>query len=313
MIQETVRRLADATGSPSAVEVSRLSGLSPTDLAQFREVWASVPAQRRREVLQMAVQLAENDVEMNFGDVFKVCLEDPDAAVRAAAIEGLWEDEEFRTADQLATMLRSDSAENVRAAAALGLSRFALLAEEGKLYAPSAKRVRDALFAAAADPSEAVEVRRRVVEALGVLSDPRVAALVEASYADSNPKMRASAVYAMGRTCDERWLETILRELESENPEMRYEAARAAGELGSARAIVPLIALLDDPDLEVQLAAVGALGDIGGDVARRALQRCLKSEKPAIRAAAADALSELDLTADPLSVSPFLNDSTRTV
>lgn len=313
MIQDTVRKLADASGSPSAIEVSRLSGLSASDLARFREVWMSVPADRRREILQMAVQLAENDVEMDFGDVFKSCLSDPDAAVRAVAIEGLWEDEEFRTADVLATMLRSDTAEAVRAAAALVLSRFALLAEEGKLYAPTAKRVRDALFAAAGDPSETIEVRRRVIEALGVLSDPRVADLVAASYADPNPKMRASAVYAMGRTCDERWLDTILKELENENPEMRYEAARAAGELGSARAIVPLIALLDDEDLEVQLAAVGALGFIGGDVARRALQRCLQSEKAAIRAAAADALGELDLTADPLSISPFLNDSTRTI
>src|SRR5581483_7092094 len=117
MIQDTVRKLADATGSPSAVEVSRLSGLSSSDLAQFREAWASVPAERRREILQMAVQLAEDDVEMDFSDVFKSCLSDPDATVRAVAIEGLWEDEEFRTADQLAAMLRSDSAEAVRAAA----------------------------------------------------------------------------------------------------------------------------------------------------------------------------------------------------
>ncbi len=313
MIQDIVKKLADTTSSPSAVEVSRLSGLSSADLDAFRQVWADVPAERRRAILQIAVQLAEHDVEMDFSQIFKACLSDPDESVRATAIEGLWEDEEFRTADRLVAMLRTDAAESVRVAAALGLSRFALLAEEGKLYAPSARRVREALFAAANDASETIEVRRRVIEALGVLSDPHVAELVAASYDDPNPKMRASAVYAMGRTCDERWLEIILHELESENPEMRYEAARAAGELGSPRAIVPLIALLDDEDIEVQLAAVGALGDIGGDVARRALQRCLQNEKPAIRAAAADALGELDLTADPLSVAPFLKDSTRTI
>ncbi len=313
MILDIVKKLAEAEGSPSAVEVARLSGLSASDLDEFRKAWTAVSTERRRAILQIAVQLAEHDVEMDFGQIFKLCLSDPDESVRATAIEGLWEDEEFRTADRLVTMLRTDSAEAVRAAAALVLSRFALLAEEGKLYAPSARRVREALFAAANDASETVEVRRRVIEALGVLSDPKVADLVAASYADPDPKMRASAVYAMGRTCDERWLEIILHELESENPEMRYEAARAAGELGSPRAIVPLISLLDDEDIEVQLAAVGALGFIGGDVARRALERCLQNQKPAVRAAAAEALSELDLTADPLSVAPFLKNSTRTI
>jgi HEAT repeat protein len=313
MIQNVLQKLAEANGSPPAVEVARLSGLSPSDVATFREAWGAIPPVRRRAILQMAVELAENDVEMDFGDVFKACLGDPDETVRAVAIEGLWEDEEFRTADQLATMLRHDTAEVVRVAAALGLAQFALLAEQGKLYAPSAKRVREALVAAATDFGETIDVRRRAIEALGVFSDRATADLIGAAYTDADPKMRASAVYAMGRSCDERWLETILRELESESPEMRYEAARAAGELGSERAIVPLITLLEDEDLEVRLAAVGSLGDIGGDIARKALQRCAQSENAAVRSAAIDALGELDLTADPLSISPFLRDSTRTI
>lgn len=313
MIQEVLKKLAESNGSPPAVEVARLASLSRADLAELQKGWTEIPAERRLAVIQLAIQLAENDVQLDFADVFKVCLSDEDASVRAVAIEGLWEDEDFRTADRLVDMLRRDSAESVRVAAALGLSRFALLAELGKLYPPSSKRVHEALIASATDPAESLEVRRRVIEALGAVSDPIVPSLVEAAYGDPNPKMRASAVFAMGRSCDDRWLETILREFESPNPEMRYEAARAAGELDSPRAIVPLITLLDDEDLEVQLAAVGALGDIGGDVARKALQRCTQSDKPAVRAAAFEALSELDLTADPLSMSPFLRNSTRTV
>lgn len=313
MIRATLNKLAGESGSPSAVEVAKLSGLGPAQLAEFQEGWAELPAARRAAVLQLAVQLAENDVELDFGPVFKLCLKDPDPTVRAVAIEGLWEDEEFRTADQLATMLRQDPAEDVRVAAALGLARFALLAEQRKLYAPSAGRVREALLASAKDGSETDEVRRRAIEALGVLDEPEVSGLISAAYADSNPKMRASAIYAMGRTCDERWLETILKEMESENPELRFEAARAAGELENPRALVPLITLLDDPDLEVQLAAIGSVGSIGGDVARKALQRCAQSKNAAIRSAALDALDELSLSSDPLSISPFMRDSTRTV
>lgn len=313
MIREVIEKLSNEESSPSAVEIARLSGLAPKDAGEFRDAWSGLPSERRRAVLHVAVQLAENDVELDFSTVFTVCLSDQDDEVRATAIEGLWESEDFRTADQLARLLRSDAAERVRVAAALGLARFALLAELGSLYQPAAARVRRALETAATDPGETVEVRRRAIEAIAAFSDSTVTELIETAYASADPKMRASAIYAMGRNCDDRWLEVILRELENEDPEMRFEAARAAGQLENSRAIVPLIALLDDPDLEVRLAAIGALGEIGGDVARKALQRCAQSKDAAIRAAANDALDELALSADPLSISPFLRRSTRTI
>jgi len=313
VIREVLERLIAGGETPSAVEVARLAGVGRDELAEFDRLWPTLPVNLRRKVLQIAVELAENDVEMDFSAVFRRALQDPDAAVRATAIEGLWEDDEFRTAEQLAVMLRRDSAENVRVAAALCLAHFTLRAELGSLYPPAAEKVRVALTEAFNDASESVEVRRRALEALGVLSDPGIAELIQAAYRDPNPRMRASAIYAMGRNCDERWLETILVELESENPEMRYEAARAAGELEHPRAVVPLINRLDDPDLEVRLAVIGALGQIGGDVARRALERCARHESPAIRQAATEALNELMLSADPLDIAPFLRDSTRTV
>ena len=312
MIQDLLAKLQEGN-RPSAVLVGQLSGLASDDAKDFELRWGGVPVERRRAILDLAVELAENDVQMDFTAVFKVALADPDPLVRATAIEGLWEDEEFRTADQLARILRQDSDESVRVAAALGLARFAVLAETGSLYAPSAGRVRSALLGAVTDRDETLEVRRRALEALGAFGDPTIGDLIANAYADSDPKMRASALFAMGRNGDERWLATILPDMESENPELRFEAARAAGELESPRALVPLIALLDDDDVEVRLAAIGSLAQIGGDVARKALQRCAKSTDVAIRDAANEALGEMDLGSDPLSISPFLNDSTRTV
>ncbi|HEX5414828.1 MAG TPA: HEAT repeat domain-containing protein, partial [Chloroflexota bacterium] len=210
-------------------------------------------------------------------------------------------------------LLRSDPDESVRIAAALSLARFALLSELGTLYKPSAERVREALYAAATDAGETTDVRRRAVEALGVLSDDQIVSLIESSFRDANPKMRASAIYAMGRSSDERWLATILEEMESGEPEYRFEAARAAGQLESPRVVVPLINLLKDEDLEVRLAAVGALGETGGDLARKALIQCTKVKDSALREAAKEALAQMDIETDPLSISPFLDDSTRTV
>lgn len=311
-IDEIMNKLGEGT-SPSAVQVGRLSGLPAGDAGPFLTGWAKLSTERRQKILRLAVQLAEDDIEMDFGTIFKTCLSDSDPQVRATAIEGLWEDEEFRTADRLAVVLRQDPDENVRIATALCLAHFALLSELGRLYAPSAARVRAALLSAVSDASESAEVRRRAVEALGVFGDAEVADLIATAYADTIPKMRASAVYAMGQTGDERWLPTILKEMENENPELRYEAARAAGQLENGRVLVPLITLLNDEDLEVRLAAIGSLGECGGDVARRALIQCAKSEDAAVRDAAREALAQLDVGADPLSISPFLDDSTPTV
>lgn len=312
MIDTVLKKLAEGK-SPSAVEVAHLSALSPDEVADFRTGWMALSPERREAVLRLAIELSENDVVLDFGEIFKGALDDPEPLTRVAGIEGLWEDDDFRTADRMTTLLRQDPDERVRVAAALGLARFAVLAEEGLLAAPAADRLREALFAAARDHREALAVRRRVIEALAVLSDERVAGLVEEAYADPDPKMRASAIYAMGRTVDERWLPIVLSELESENAEFRYEAARAAGLIASGRAIVPLITRLDDADLEVRLAAIGALGEIGGDVARKALQRCAKSEDEAMRDAANEVLDEMDLDSDPLTIAPFLNDNTPTV
>jgi HEAT repeat protein len=312
LIDEIMRKLSEGA-TPSAVQASHLAGLSTSEIADGQAAWAALAPERRRAVVALAVQLAENDVQLDFSAFFKACMKDQDAAVRAKAVEGLWEDEEFRTADILAGLLRCDPDEAVRSAAAMALARFAVLAELGRLYAPSAERVRVALLASVQDAAETLEVRRRSLEAVGAFSSDPVPVLIEQGYRDLSEKMRASAVYAMGRNADDRWLSDILRELESDDAEMRFEAARAAGSLENPRAVVPLIAILDDPDSEVRLAVIGALGEIGGDVARKALEQCARGKDPATREAASDALGELDLAGDPLTLRPFTNDSTPTV
>jgi len=313
VIRDVLQKLTETEGTPSALEVERLSGLGTAEVSEFRAEWPKLSAERRRAILAVAVQLAENDVEFDFSPVFKACLSDADAAVRTTAIEGLWEDEEFRTADRLAVMLRQDPAENVRIAAAMALTHFTQLADDGKLYRPTAERLQQALESTALDASESLDVRRRSIEALATFGGELVDHLIATAYADREPRMQASAIYAMGRTCEQRWLDIVLREMESDNAELRFEAARAAGEIHAPRALVPLIGLLDDEDVEVRLAAIGALGEIGGDLANKALQRCAKGKDQAMRAAAIEALGENDLGSDPLTISPFLNDSTRTV
>ena len=312
MNQDVFDKLAEGA-LPSAIQVSRLAELLGDDLHDFRVKWSTLPLSRRLAILALASDLAENDVHLDFTPILKVCLTDSDGGVRAAAIEGLWENDEFRTADLLAKILRTDPDERARSAAAVGLSRFAVQSEVGTLYPPTAARVRAALLEAVHDVREPRDVRRRAVEAVGAFSDPEIADLIEETFANPDPKFRTSAIYAMGRSADERWWPAVLRELDSDNAEFRFEATRAAGAIGTIRAIVPLINLLDDADLEVRLAAVGALGEIGGEVARKAIDRCTRSDEAAMRSAATEALAEIDLEVDPISTAPFLNRNTPTI
>jgi len=78
-------------------------------------------------------ELAEADFELNFGAVFRLGVIDEDAEVRAAAINGLWEDEDVRLVPLLVKTLLEDEAPAVRAAAARSLGRFILLGELQKI------------------------------------------------------------------------------------------------------------------------------------------------------------------------------------
>lgn len=302
-----VQTLADESKRLAMAELRRLSGLDRARAAEFSQVWSSFPVERRRQIVKSLVEIVEDNVDLDFSAVLKICLFDPDEQIRTAAIEGLWEDEESSTALRFLDLLEKDPSEQVRAAAAAGLAPFVYRAEMGELSGSTADKLRRGLDAAVARREESANVRRRAVEALAYLSSPDIQRLIEETYADSDPKMRASAVFAMGRSCDTAWLDTIVLELSSPSAEMRYEAARAAGELEDERAVRPLVPLLIDADREVRLAAIAALGEIGGAVAKRALEYTLKNGDDEARTAAADALEELTFDEDPLGVQPRIS------
>ncbi len=274
-----------------------LSDLGPEQSAQFRRHWRSIPAERRLEIVHELDELAEDNLDLDFRAVFACCLDDDDAEVRAAAVEGLWEDDRPATMRRLLDLLE-DPESAVRAAAALGLSRFAYQAEMGELQPDDARLLQRRLLDMATDPEQGLEVRRRAVESLGYFaSSPEAQTEIGQAYAHPEQLMRESAVVAMGRSMRSTWYPYIERELGSRSPALRYEAARAVGELGEEgqAMVASLIALVDDDDLEVAMATLWALGQVGGEHARRVLRRVARSNDTARRQAAEDALEELAL------------------
>ncbi len=299
-----VATIADLGNSDKPLLNSRLadlSNLNSAELEVFAQAWATIKPKRQRQIMSRLIELAEDNIELNFESIFENRLKDQDAEVRSKAIEGLWESEETSLINPLINLLEQDSSEKVQAAAATGLGKFAMLAEYQKLRSHHTAKVCQALLTAISDKSRPPEVRRRALEAAAPLSLPWVKEAIINAYQSRDTKLRANAIYAMGRNCDCSWLPTLLKELGSDDVEIRYEAAGACGELGEKEAVPPLIGLINDPDTDVQLAAIQALGKIGGAEAKEHLHQCLNNPSEAIHQATEQALQELAAGEDPLS------------
>jgi len=300
-LDEYLAELSDQSKPLVSAKLANLSTLSSDELRLFLEAWAKTGVERRRQIASQLVALAEENCKLNFDDTFLVCLRDPDEIVRVKAIEGLWEYENRSLIDPFITMLREDSVESVRAAAAIALGKFAMLAELGKLRPDDMAKVERALLDVIDDQKEQLEVRRRAIEAIASLSLPKVTQIIQQAYQSDDPRMRFSAIYAMGKNSDPAWLPTLVKELCSPDSEMRFEAAGACGELGEEAAIPHLVRLIHDVDSQVQLSAIAALGQIGGSEAEAALRECLNNPNEQIRQAAGEALEELGFGKDPFS------------
>ena len=224
-----------------------LSNLEPEEMSAFIEAWAAMTTDRRRKAISMLVELAQDNVELDFNSLFRHTLDDDDEEVRVLSIAGLWECEERSLIDPLIRLMNDDSEETVRATAAQALGRFALLAETGKLLERDHGRIGDALLAVIDTDGETVEVHRRAIEAVAPMSLPRVSEVIQEAYEDGDPKLVGSALYAMGLNCDPKWLPILLQELENEDNEVRYEAVGAISEVGDEE-VVPA-ARSPDPGL----------------------------------------------------------------
>jgi HEAT repeat protein len=299
-VNDTFKKLLNQIATDEKLHLSSLyilSRMDQTSLEIFRETWPAVPIQRRRNIMRNLVEISEVNFEVDFDPVFLLGLGDEDAEVRALAINGLWENQNPALIAPLLHLLRTDETALVRAAAATALGRFIYLSEIEELDSEKTIPIQEALLETIYQPAEDVEVRRRAVESIAYLSEPRVTQIIENAYYDDNEKMQASAVFAMGRNADKNWCSRVIAELDNANSEIRFEAARACGELEATEAVSKLIMLIEDgdPELEVQEMAIWALGRIGGSTAREALEQYLYSETEALALAAEEALEELNL------------------
>jgi HEAT repeat protein len=297
---EYLDELADGSKRLVVTDLQRLSRLDSAQRDELDRRWTTIDVRRRRRVLQELVELAEDNVDLDFDSVFLRGLQDSDSDVRLESLRGLWEAESPDLIDSLIALMENDKNPAVRAEAALALGRFVLLAEIGRLRERHFERVETALRRVIENEKEDREVRGRAVESIGAYDSSWVRQAIQNAYESGDDSLKVSAVHAMGRSAESRWLPLLVRELSADDAEIRFEAAVAIGQVAEESAIPHLIPLLTDEDEEVRSAAVSALGEIGGERAKSALMELLDSSSITDREAAAAALSEIEFEEDPL-------------
>jgi len=301
--EELLLQISDTENRLSISSLYCLSGMDRDEMLLFQEAWRSMAVERRRQIINFLMEVAEASFEVNFGLVFRFCLGDEDEEVRAAAIEGLWEDHDPALLNPLISLLRDDPSISVRAGAAAALGRYVLLGELDKIKARPFALVREALLETIHSSFEDQTVRQRAIESIAYSGDEGVREIIEAAYYHEDQRMRTSAVFAMGRSADPYWSDLVINELQSSRPEMRYEAAMASGELELAAATPLLANLVNDPDREVLEAAIWALGQIGGNEARRILYDCYREGDEFLCEAVEEALEQLEFMRGVLDIS----------
>ena len=299
-LDRCLQQIAEQDAPISPPVLRDLSDLSPSELGMFARAWFKVIPERKQKAVELLVEMAENNAELDFSAVFKLCLKDSDEMVRQKAISGLWEFEDRSLIQSLVELLQSDYSGQVRASAAIALSKFAALAQDDKILSKDGQLVENSLMTSLRDEQEWLEVRRRALESVAPFNTPDIGEYVRWAYDSDDPNLKSSSLYAMGQTGDPQWLPLLYNELQNASPSIRYEAATACGAMNDEEAAPYLILLLNDDDLQVQLAAIRALGEIGGSLAKRALRRSLKEGDPVLEDAAREALENIQGMDDPL-------------
>ena len=296
-ISDPLERVADAP-------FHEASDPSPAELAAFGRVIIDMDEDLRREIVSTMVEQAEENLELDFTSIFRFCLKDEDDRLVQLGIEGLWEMEDRWLLLDLVEILRSERGPQVRAASALALGKFPVLALDGKLTAQDSELTYRVLTDFLEDEIEDLEVRRRCLEAVAPYNTEEVQEYIHWAYDSEDQDLRSSSIYAMGRTGHPMWLPILMQELDSYDPAVRYETAHACGELAEEGPVPQLVDLLKDEDPEVRLACIAALGKIGGALARRALIDCVRDGDAAMSDAANTELESLTFLDDPMRLLP---------
>ncbi len=259
-------------------QFTELSDLPPSVAHSLVDALATLEAEKRREFTLQLISTANDDVSMDFNQVFIALIRDADYIIRSLAISGLWECERSSLVGDFIAIIGDDSSDTVRISAAIALGRFVMLAANGKLDNTYTERLELALMDAMDHSDLFDDLWRHCLEAVAPLSAEWITAAIKQALVSEEYLLRISGLQAVSRSAEEAWLPWILGHLKDPENSVRAKAAEACGELGSDEAVLYLLPLVHDESTEVRLTAIKSLATIGGDFVNKILLEQQDSE-----------------------------------
>lgn len=296
-----ISRILDAEELLVKSDLTRLSSLNKEEIEYLEKKWQKADLKRRRQIISHLVELTLKHFSLDFTEIYRFCLREKDAKIRAESITALADEENPLLINNFVSILKEDSSKEVRIASATALGKLSLLGELGNISEKNTDTVYNALLDVLDEKKENASIRASALEAIAPLNKPRVKGLIEEAYHSKEEVMKISAIRAMGLNCNRMWLTALIDELQNDDDKLRYEAAKACGELGEEDGALYLIDLIEDENPRIIEASIRAIGEIGGKEAKEILTRLTGNPKPRIRHAAEKALQELEFCEDPLS------------
>lgn len=279
-----------------------LSSIQPDEINSLTAVWPEIMLERRRALLEDLESLTERDNLLDFDDIGRIALQDPDAQICINAMRLLWQAEDKHLVPQLIDFLKTHSEESVRTAAALALGPYVYLGEIDKLPAKLLHEIEEELLhAARQDPSELV--RQRALESLGYSGRPEVPTILQAAYDSEEIAWLESALSAMGHSADDKWEPAVIKKLDHPDLSVQLAAVHAAGELMLDRARGHLLDMIEEEifDEDLHTEVVWALSQIGGEGVRTAFETLIEMTKdPDETDLLEDALDNLSFSEDEI-------------
>ncbi len=279
-----------------------LSGIHSTEYTELAAAWQLIAIERRRALLQDLDELADNDFLLDFDNIGRIALHDPDPEVCINAISLLWQAEDKKLVPEFIRFMQTHKNEAVRAAAAGALGPYVYLGEVEKLPEKLLHELEEALLKTC-ETDGSLQVRRRSLESLGYSSRDEVSELINKAMRSTDTLWLESGLCAMGRSADNSYDRKVAAFLDNDAPEVQLAAVHAAGELGVERARVRLLEFLAEgmEDAELRAEVIWALSQIGGEGVEDALEDLLdNTEDP----------DEIDLIEEALDNLSFTEDDT---
>ncbi|MFX1301275.1 MAG: HEAT repeat domain-containing protein [Promethearchaeota archaeon] len=166
------------------------------------------------------------------------------------------------------------------------------------------EKVNIAIFADIFNMQKDPILRKRLIESIGELRDPRTISLfVSVIEKEENATLRAIALESLQKVDTEEAYKWAIRGLSDKDLDVRYSAVDVLKKIKDKQAVEPLIATLNDE--KIIKATIEALGEIGDPKAVDSLIPILESPNPLLRASVVIALGQID-TDSKKTVKPLI-------